>query len=62
MSKENKKVEKVEIGRGTIKDNYLAAIVTSKIYRSQIINAKKGKGSFQRNNKHKNKESYLIAA
>ena len=29
--------------------------------KQQIINAKKGKGSFQRKQKHKGQESYLIA-
>lgn len=55
-----------DIGRGVIKDNFLAALVTSKLYKQQIVNAKKGKGSYQRKNKFSNKdkgqESYLIAA
>jgi len=63
----NKKVKntsKIEIGRGIIKDNFLAAVVTSPLYKQQIIIAKKGKGSYQRKNKFskKNQESYLIAA
>ena len=52
----------VETGRGRIKDNFLAALVTSRVYRSQVVKAKKGKGSFQRKDKHKGRESYLIAA
>ncbi|MEH6577938.1 MAG: ribosome alternative rescue factor ArfA [Amphritea sp.] len=52
----------VETGRGRIKDNFLAALVTSAVYRSQVVKAKKGKGSFQRKDKHKGRESYLIAA
>ncbi|MFT4926849.1 MAG: alternative ribosome-rescue factor [Phenylobacterium sp.] len=54
----------IEIGRGKIKDNFLAAIVTSRVYRQQVVQAKKGKGSFQRKEKHKDKgrESWLIAA
>lgn len=54
----------VELGRGTIKDNFLAAMVTSKLYKQQIVQAKKGKGSYQRKAKfsNKGKESYLIAA
>jgi alternative ribosome-rescue factor len=54
----------VETGRGTIKDNYLAALVTSKVYKMQVVQAKKGKGSFKRKDKHnaKGQESYLIAA
>ncbi|OMH39786.1 ribosome alternative rescue factor ArfA [Motiliproteus sp. MSK22-1] len=54
----------VETGRGTIQDNFLAALVTSRVYRSQIVKAKKGKGAYQRKDKHKSKgrESCLIAA
>jgi len=51
-----------ELGRGVIKDNFLAAAVTSKLYKQQIITAKKGKGSFQRTQKHKGQEPYLITA
>ena len=32
-----------EIGRGKIKDNFLAALVTSKQYKMQVVKAKKGK-------------------
>ncbi|OUS68840.1 alternative ribosome-rescue factor [Pseudoalteromonas sp. A601] len=52
----------VDTGRGVIRDNALAALVTSKIFKPQIVKAKKGKGSYQRNNKHVGRESYLIAA
>ena len=54
----------VETGRGIIRDNFLAAIVTSKVYRQQVVKAKKGKGTYQRKTKHKNsgQESYLMAA
>lgn len=51
-----------DIGRGTIQDNFLAAIVTSKQYKMQVVKAKKGKGSYQRKNKHVRRESYLMAA
>ena len=51
-----------DIGRGEIKDNFLAALVTSKTYKLQIVQAKKGKGSYQRKNKHQGQEPYLIAA
>ena len=50
-----------ELGRGVIKDNFLAAVVTSTLYKQQIITAKKGKGAYQRTQKHKGQESYLIA-
>jgi alternative ribosome-rescue factor len=54
----------VELGRGVIKDNFLAAVVTSKLFKQQIVKAKKGKGAYQRKAKFSNKgqESYLIAA
>ncbi|NQZ88667.1 MAG: ribosome alternative rescue factor ArfA [Colwellia sp.] len=67
MSK-NKKAQLFEntmttdLGRGKIKDNFFAALVTSKVYKLQVVKAKKGKGSFKRNNKHQGKEPYLIAA
>jgi len=51
-----------DLGRGEIKDNFLAALVTSKVYKLQVVKAKKGKGSFKRNNKHQGREPYLIAA
>ncbi|TWX74244.1 alternative ribosome rescue factor ArfA [Colwellia sp. C1TZA3] len=51
-----------ELGRGVIKDNFLAAVVTSRRYKQQIVIAKKGKGAYQRTQKHKGQESYLIAA
>lgn len=54
----------IETGRGAIKHNFLAAIVTSRVYRQQVVKAKKGKGAYQRKDKHngKGRESYLMAA
>ncbi len=52
----------VETGRGIIRDNHLAALVTSKVFKSQVVKAKKGKGTYQRKEKHKGRESYLMAA
>lgn len=52
----------VEFGRGTIKDNALKAVVTSQLFRQRVEKAKKGKGSFKRNMKHKGRESYSNAA
>ena len=52
----------VDTGRGVIKHNALAAMVTSKLFRPQVVKAKKGKGSFKRNSKYSGQESYLIAA
>jgi len=51
-----------DFGRGTIKDNALKAVVTSKLFTTRVEKAKKGKGSFQRKDKHKGRESYSIAA
>jgi len=71
MSKSKKKNKQpaitevaVDLGRGIIKDNFLAALVTSKVYKQQIVRAKKGKGAYQRKEKYQNKgqEPYLIAA
>ncbi|WP_293750810.1 ribosome alternative rescue factor ArfA [uncultured Paraglaciecola sp.] len=67
MSKQKKALAKAntnetEMGRGIIKDNFLAALVTSKLYKMQVVQAKKGKGSYQRKAKNIRQESYLIAA
>ena len=55
-------VATTELGRGKIKDNFLAALVTSKLYKMQVVKAKKGKGSYQRKAKNVRRESYLMAA
>ena len=64
-SKNSTLASQTDIGRGSIKANFLAAIVTSKMYKLQVVKAKKGKGSFQRKEKHKGnykgQDSYLIA-
>ncbi|MDU0354572.1 ribosome alternative rescue factor ArfA [Paraglaciecola aquimarina] len=67
MRKNNKQkvpnnAAETELGRGAIRDNFLAALVTSKVYKMQIVKAKKGKGSYQRKAKNIRQESYLIAA
>jgi len=67
MSKHKKSSTKMsmgetDLGRGKIKDNFLAALVTSKLYKMQVVQAKKGKGSYQRRAKNVRQESYLIAA
>ena len=56
------KKSETELGRGQIKDNFLAALVTSKLYKMQVVKAKKGKGSYQRKAKNVRVESYLMAA
>lgn len=48
----------IDIGRGQIKDNALKALVTSQLFRTRVVKAKKGKGSFQRKAKHRGKEPY----
>lgn len=53
---------KTDIERGVINDNFLAALVTSKVYKMQVVKAKKGKGSYSRKSKYQGKESYLIVA
>ena len=55
-------LHQTDLGRGKIKDNFLAALVTSKLYKMQVVQAKKGKGSYQRKAKNIRQESYLIAA
>ena len=55
-------IHDVEMGRGQVKDNALKAMVTSKLCRAKVEKAKKGKGSYQRNMKHKGKEPYSKAA
>ncbi|MCJ8293098.1 MAG: ribosome alternative rescue factor ArfA [Colwellia sp.] len=56
------KKSETELGRGKINDNFLAALVTSKLYKMQVVKAKKGKGSYQRKAKNLRRESYLMAA
>lgn len=36
-----------EFGRGEIKDNALKAVVTSQLFRTRVVKAKKGKGKLQ---------------
>jgi len=67
MSKQKKPLAKAgmsetDLGRGKIKDSFLAALVTSKLYKVQVVKAKKGKGSYQRKAKNLRRESYLMAA
>ena len=63
-SKSAPKGDELEIGRGKINNNFLAALVTSPAYQLQVVKNKKGKGAYLRKNKHakKGQESYLIAA
>ncbi len=52
----------LDVGRGAVKDNALKAVVTSKLFKTRVEKAKKGKGSFKRGLKHKGKEPYSKAA
>lgn len=45
-----------ELGRGVIQDNALKALVTSQLFKTRVVKAKKGKGSFNRKMKHRGKE------
>ncbi|WP_290620492.1 MULTISPECIES: ribosome alternative rescue factor ArfA [unclassified Arsukibacterium] len=37
-----------EHGRGEIRDNAIKALVTSKLFQTRVVKAKKGKGSYNR--------------
>lgn len=37
-----------EHGRGEVQDNALKALVTSNLFRTRVVKAKKGKGSYNR--------------
>lgn len=53
--------DELEHGRGQIKDNALKAVVTSQLFRTRIVKAKKGKGSYSRKGRG-GKEPYSKAA
>ncbi|ELR67934.1 Hypothetical protein C942_00242 [Photobacterium marinum] len=61
VNETNPQIE-TEHGRGTIRDNALKAVVTSKVFATRVVKAKKGKGSFKRKGKYAGRESYSIAA
>lgn len=48
MSKQPKATGAVAHGRGEIRDNALKALVTSPLFKTRIVKAKKGKGAYQR--------------
>ncbi len=54
--------KQTELGRGQIKHSAMGALVTSKVFKMRVVQAKKGKGSFNRKAKHSGKECYQIAA
>lgn len=47
-----------EHGRGEIRDNAIKALVTSKLFQTKIVRAKKGKGSYNR--KGRNSKDYAL--
>ena len=42
------KLAATEHGRGEIRDNAIKALVTSKVFQTRVVKAKKGKGSYNR--------------
>jgi alternative ribosome-rescue factor len=61
-SSANNTQKQIELGRGTINHSALGALVTSKIFSMRVEKAKKGKGSFNRKDKHAGKECYQKVA
>ncbi len=51
-----------ELGRGEIRDNALAAVVTSRLFRARCEKLKKGKGSYSRKARGRGLEPYPMAA
>ena len=47
-----------EHGRGEIRDNAIKALVTSKVFQTRVVKAKKGKGSYNR--KGRNLKDYAL--
>ncbi|MBZ9613035.1 ribosome alternative rescue factor ArfA [Rheinheimera maricola] len=47
-----------EHGRGEIRDNAIKALVTSKLFQTRAVKAKKGKGSYNR--KGRNSKDYAL--
>ncbi|MBD1566670.1 ribosome alternative rescue factor ArfA [Vibrio sp. SA48] len=59
---EDNKILNAELGRGQIKDHALKAVVTSQLFRIRVEKAKKGKGSYSREEKYAARESYSKVA
>ncbi|MGL4269323.1 MAG: alternative ribosome-rescue factor A [Plesiomonas sp.] len=43
---------KIETGRGKIQDNALKALVTGPVFKQRVERNRKGKGAYQRKEKH----------
>ncbi|HEY9043119.1 MAG TPA: ribosome alternative rescue factor ArfA [Rheinheimera sp.] len=52
------KTAATEHGRGEIRDNAVKALVTSKLFQTRVVKAKKGKGSYKR--KGRNSKDYAL--
>lgn len=52
------KTAATEHGRGEIRDNAVKALVTSKLFQTRVVKAKKGKGSYNR--KGRNAKDYAL--
>ena len=48
MAKQQQPLQPHQHDRGTITDNALKAVVTSKLFTTRVVKAKKGKGSYRR--------------
>ncbi|MFC4653953.1 MULTISPECIES: ribosome alternative rescue factor ArfA [Rheinheimera] len=56
MAKQQQPLQPHQHERGTITDNALKAVVTSKLFTTRVVKAKKGKGSYSR--KGRNSKDY----
>ncbi|MDX5407045.1 MAG: ribosome alternative rescue factor ArfA [Chromatiaceae bacterium] len=51
-----------EHGRGEIRDNAIKALVTSKLFQTKIVKAKKGKGSYNRRGRNSKDYALVVSA
>ncbi len=52
--------ESIEHGRGSVCNNALGALVTSKVYQSRTMKPARGKGAYTRKGRHSSKEDALL--
>ncbi|WP_434362815.1 ribosome alternative rescue factor ArfA [Parasalinivibrio latis] len=57
-----REVVRHDLGKGEIRDNALAAMVTSRLFRAKCEKPKKGKGSYNRKARGRGLEPYPMAA
>ncbi len=48
--------------RGTITDNALKAVVTSRLFTTRVVKAKKGKGSYKRQGRNSKDYALVVCA